>query len=59
MRDPYRDFNRWNDEQEERLAELPECEECGEHIQDEYLWDIDGQILCEDCARKLYRRFTC
>lgn len=57
MADPYKDFDRWNAEQEEALAKLPVCEECGEPIQDDYMWLIEGETLCDDCARELYRRF--
>lgn len=55
--DPYKDFERWNAEQEEAIAKLPECDECREPIQDDYKWLIEGNTLCEECAKKLYRRF--
>lgn len=27
----------------------PVCDVCGEHIQDEYLFEIDGNYVCEEC----------
>lgn len=53
--DPVTDFHLWEREQQEWEDSLPRCEDCGEPI-DEYVWNIDDQILCEDCARKKYRR---
>lgn len=43
---------RWEDhdsQQEKALARLPECEYCGEPIQDEYCFEINGEIICERC----------
>lgn len=45
-----------HDRQLERERErLPECNRCGEEIQ-EYFFDIYGDIYCEECAHKLFRR---
>lgn len=43
-------------EQEAELEKLPVCDCCGERIQDEYYYDIDGEILCEECLKDRYRR---
>ena len=53
--DPEFDFKRWEQEQREWEEKLPCCERCGEKI-DEYVWNVDDQILCEDCAKAKYRR---
>lgn len=47
-------------EQERRLARLPICEgyKCGKRIQDEDYYDVDGEILCEECMKRKYRRKT-
>ena len=45
----------------ERLLEgLPVCEghKCGKRIQDDMYFDIDGEILCEDCIIRKYGRRT-
>lgn len=52
---PIADFNRWDEEQNRCLEELPECADCGEHIQDEFAFYIDGEWICERCI-DAYRR---
>ena len=41
--------------QQEWEDSLPHCDCCGEPI-DDYVWEIDDEILCEDCAIEKYRR---
>ena len=48
--DPAHDFDMWAAEQEKKLERLPVCDMCGNHIQDEYLYNF-GDIVCEDCLR--------
>ena len=50
-----RDLAAWEREQQEWEDSLPKCDRCGEP-QDTYVYEIDGEILCEDCAREKYRR---
>lgn len=47
--DPYRDFLRWDDDCEEWLSSRPQCYECGDKIQDEYGFRIDGNLYCPNC----------
>ena len=54
--DPLDDFHRWDREQEEALKRLPVCMKCRRRIQDDDLYDIDGEILCECCMKVKYRR---
>lgn len=56
MGDPLDDFRRYDAEQEEALKNLPVCCECEEHIQDEYLYDFDGDYICEECLKTYHRR---
>lgn len=42
-------------EQERALEKLPVCGECGEPIQDDFAYKIDGEIICEDCLKAYYR----
>ena len=49
------DLKRWEREQQEWEDSLPRCEGCGEPI-DEYVWEIDDEILCEECAKAKFRR---
>jgi len=53
--DPLADFNRWDAEQERRLARLPVCADCDEPIQTESAYYINGEWICEDCMES-YRR---
>ena len=35
---------------------LPECSCCGEHIQDEYAYCINGEWMCDSCMDRNYRK---
>lgn len=60
MIDNYKAWEYAERERERRLARLPICEgfRCGKRIQDEDYYDVDGEILCEECMRRKYRRKT-
>lgn len=51
--DPYADFDRWDAEQERRLARLPKCTVCGEPIHQEDAVCIDGKYYCDDCLDEM------
>ena len=53
--DPLRDFDAWDREREAELSRLPKCEKCNNPIQDDYYYDIEGDILCGDCVDDLYK----
>lgn len=50
--DPIADFNHWDMERERRREQLPCCEECGEHIQQEDAVYLDDKWYCDDCLKK-------
>ena len=54
--DPIADFNRYDAEQERRYEELPECDYCGEKITDDYYYEINGDLICEDCLKRNFRK---
>ena len=60
--DPLADFDRYDAEQQSKLEECPECCCCCEHIQDEYLFDFDGDLVCDEClhdyVNEKYRKPT-
>lgn len=60
MIDNYKAWEYAERERERRLARLPVCEgfRCGKRIQDEDYYDVDGEILCEECMKRKYRRKT-
>ena len=43
-------------EMERRRARLPQCDYCGEHIQDEYYYEINGEYICEECLNEHFRK---
>lgn len=47
-------FERREQRNAERLKELPVCHACGEHIQGDYRYRIDGVVYCEDCMRDIF-----
>ena len=60
MIDNYKAWEHAERERERRLLMLPVCEghKCGKRIQDEDYYDVDGEILCEECMKRKYRRKT-
>lgn len=56
--DPLADFDYYDAKEIERLSKLPTCEWCGEPIQDDYCYEINGEIICEECLNDNHRRFT-
>jgi formylmethanofuran dehydrogenase subunit E len=55
--DPAKDYDSYCLEQQKRLEKLPKCSECGEHIDSDYYYDIDGVLHCEDCIEG-HRKWT-
>ena len=35
--------------EDDRIARLPVCEWCGEPIQDEKFYKVDGEYICRSC----------
>ena len=54
--DPVADFNRYQEEQENYLETLPVCSICDEHIQDDHLYDINDEVICEGCLKDNFRK---
>lgn len=51
--DPLKDFESWDREQAKQLAKLPLCNICGEPIQQEKAFKLDGEFICDDCIDNL------
>lgn len=49
MPDNYSQWERHDRKNEEAVARLPRCSECGHHIQDERAYYINGEWICESC----------
>lgn len=56
--DPLRDFDRYDALMAAREAQLPQCERCGEPVDDDIYFEIDNEILCEKCMHDMYARNT-
>lgn len=56
--DNYDAYRRHEAQQEAQLAKRPICIECGNPIQDDVLYDINGDIFCEECMNDVFRRST-
>lgn len=52
-----RDIDNFLAAEERALERLPRCSECDEPIQDDFCYEINGELICEDCL-KGYRRST-
>lgn len=55
---PLDDFDQWDAERESWLARLPVCCRCNNPVQDEKLWDINGEIYCKECAEDEFEKYT-
>ena len=49
MEDNYSMWQHKEAEAERWLQKRPECVDCGEHIQDEDAYYINGEWICKDC----------
>lgn len=50
---PVLDFNRHDRAQEMALNKLPKCKCCGEPIQQDDAFCIDGQYWCDNCMEDM------
>ena len=56
--DPLLDFDRYDRQQTEELKKRPVCCRCCQPIQDERLWEFNGFLYCDDCARDEFQKDT-
>ena len=56
--DPDRDFDRYDRQMSQLEAKLPQCEKCCRPIHDDIYYEIDNEILCEDCMQDMYAGST-
>ena len=54
--EPLEDFERHEREQAKLLAQLPECTYCGEAIQGDYYYEINDEVICEECLNSFFRK---
>lgn len=53
---PIADAERYTAKQEEALERLPKCSYCNNPIQDEYCYEINDELICEECLDLFYRK---
>lgn len=56
--DYYDKWAEYSRQQEEELKKLPECYECGEPIQTEECYEINGELICPKCLEENHRKRT-
>ena len=56
--DPAKDAERNERRKDAELEKMPKCSHDNEPIQDGYLFDIDGELYCEEHAMELFRKDT-
>lgn len=54
--DNYDRFVMHDAELQKELEKLPKCSECGEHIQDEYCFEVNDEYICERCMKDNHRK---
>lgn len=56
MIDNYAIWLAHEEENERWLAKRPKCAYCDEPIQEEHFYEIDCEMVCEDCLNLHFRR---
>ena len=56
--DNYDLYRKHEAEQMAEIERFPLCSYCGATILDDYLYDFDGEIMCETCLKTHYRKWT-
>jgi len=54
--DNYDQWKRYDAEQCKREARLPECDYCGEIIQDDHYYLINDETICPACLESYFRK---
>lgn len=56
--DNYDLFDSHQARQDKWLESRPECSECGEHIQEDCCYEINGEYICESCMKDNHRKWV-
>lgn len=56
--DPVRDAENYIADKEKELEKFPKCLYCKHHIQDDYLYEINDEVICEECLNQNFRKRT-
>ena len=56
--DPVADFRRHDAKQQAELDRLPLCSECDNPIQIETCYEINGELICEECLENNHKKWV-
>ena len=56
--DPIADFHRHDEKQQSELDKFPRCSECDEPIQSETCYEINGELVCEECLENNHKKWV-
>lgn len=56
MERPIADFYKHDAEQSDWLTSRPKCCDCEEPVQDDFYFEVGGEVYCEDCLNANFRR---
>lgn len=45
-------------DKQRELERLPVCDYCDEHIQDDFYYEINGDVICECCMNDYFRKMV-
>lgn len=51
-------FDRHETERANAISRFPKCVYCDEHIFDDFLFDLDGDLVCETCLNENFKKHT-
>lgn len=54
--DPVKDYDRYDAEQTTKFKQYPLCSYCCDPIFDDYLYEINDEVVCEDCLNEHFRK---
>ena len=56
--DPVADFYRHDAQQQAELDKLPRCSECDKPIQEEFCYEVNGELICDECMHNNHRKWV-
>ena len=56
--DPLADFARKDADDARWLCSRPKCYECGEPIQQDFCYEINDEVICEQCLNENHRKMV-
>lgn len=54
--DNYDLFKQHDAQQQAELDKLPVCSECGEPIQDDFCFEVNDELICDECMHNNHRK---